>query len=110
MSTLRRRYKGPTQPKRCDILIPLQGSMLPQKCGDRVFRAGRCIEHYNDWRNQREANRMEPQSVVVLWQREAEAGRPTVDQRRKRQGISQDTQDWLIERARDKRIRRSRAA
>lgn len=107
MSTLRRRYKGPTKPKTCTIPRRLPLSPVPVRCACKVFKAGRCIEHYNDWRNEREANRMEPQSVLIPWSPKAEAPKPTIEQRRKRQGISQDSQDYLIRRAREKRNRRA---
>lgn len=102
MATLRRRYKGKTKPKTCTILIPVSGGMAP--CGDKRFRAGRCIEHYTDWRNAREARGHEPLTVQP-WIKPSEHPKETVRERRTRQGVSLATQNFLMDRAASKRPR-----
>lgn len=126
MSTLRRRYKTVTPAKRCPIPIPAPGSTIPWPCGGRVFRAGKCVEHYNDWRNEKETRwgteavsprrrerngkRLPRNSAVHTvpkkWVKPEEVSPEPVDVRRTRQGVSQETQDWLIDRAALRRARR----
>lgn len=50
----------PTRAKRCTIMVPGVGaSALPSPCESRCFKAGRCAEHYRDWRHAREARAIE---------------------------------------------------
>jgi len=46
-----------TKPKTCFVPVTLPGGTIPAPCGDRVVKAGRCKEHYADWRNERESRR-----------------------------------------------------
>lgn len=41
--------------KRCGVSILV--GRLPQPCGDKHVRAGRCAEHYADWKNAKESRR-----------------------------------------------------
>ena len=44
-----------TKPKQCTrSLPPLTPSALPERCPDKVFKAGQCREHYTDAKNSRE--------------------------------------------------------
>lgn len=123
MSHTRRIYPGPTPPRVCKVPVVLPGHVLPLPCGDKHFKAGRCLDHYTDWRNARESRqgaeavnsvRRERRGtplpkdlsrvtvpVRMAWAEKHE--RPTIDDRRRKQGVSQATQDYLIERAARKR-------
>lgn len=128
MSTLRRRFRGPTQAKRCEILVPLPGSPRPARCGDRMYRAGICRDHWLDKRHGQESRRgteavniqrrerrgvplpkdMTRSSVARLWEKpDAPLYPEQIDERRHRQGVSGDTQDFLVDRAALKRARKS---
>jgi hypothetical protein len=49
-----------TKPRQCTIAIAgLTPSAIPQRCESRVFKAGRCVTHYGDWRAAREARGIE---------------------------------------------------
>lgn len=44
-----------TPRKQCtQFLPPITQSALPERCSDPVLKAGRCKEHYFDWRHSRE--------------------------------------------------------
>lgn len=48
---LRREFSNPTPPKRCDAKdMPESGPEVPVACRKKVFKAGMCIRHYNEWR------------------------------------------------------------
>jgi hypothetical protein len=52
--------RGATAARRCSVMIPSIGAgMVPTKCEGRCFKAGRCSEHYNDWRHAKEARGLE---------------------------------------------------
>lgn len=46
---LRKRYSNPTPPRQCGALVEAENG-TSVACHNKVFRAGRCIEHYNEWR------------------------------------------------------------
>lgn len=45
-----------TPPQTCTVPIP-NASGIPVPCGDRRFRAGRCVVHWTDWKQARESRR-----------------------------------------------------
>jgi len=46
-----------TKPKQCTMMI---GTFtVPTRCAARVYKAGRCLEHYADWAAAREARGIE---------------------------------------------------
>lgn len=47
----RKHFDNPTPPKRCDARdMPESGPEIPIACRKKVFKAGMCIRHYNEWR------------------------------------------------------------
>jgi hypothetical protein len=47
-----------TTPKQCTRnLPPLTPSALPERCPDKIFKAGQCREHYIDWRHEKQTRR-----------------------------------------------------
>lgn len=47
----RKEFDNPTPPKRCDAKdMPESGPEVPVACRKKVFKAGMCIRHYNEWR------------------------------------------------------------
>lgn len=54
MANNRKHFANPTPPKRCDAKdMPESGPEVPVVCRKKVFKAGMCIRHYNEWRNAR---------------------------------------------------------
>jgi hypothetical protein len=47
-----------TLAKKCTILVPPTSGGLPGPCGARRYKAGRCKDHWLDWRNARDARRV----------------------------------------------------
>ena len=63
-----------TKPRQCTRnLPPLTPSALPERCPDKVFKAGMCREHYTDWRNAKET-RWGAEAVNLDRRRERELG------------------------------------
>lgn len=54
-----------TLPKRCRVPIRTPAFKLPVPCGDRVFKAGQCEEHFTDAKHAREARRGQPAVVTA---------------------------------------------
>lgn len=52
MTPADRRGPDTTKAKRCNVILPGTGP-LPILCRARRYKAGRCLEHYTEWRQQR---------------------------------------------------------
>lgn len=72
-----------TKPKQCVIAPRDPTTGLPVRCAARVLKAGRCAEHYREWRKAREARR--------LAAREHRAGAP----RTKRKRVAPPSTAWV---------------
>lgn len=51
MSHIRRHHSNPTPTDRCGYLVVDKDSGVGKSCHGRVFKEGRCIQHYVEYRN-----------------------------------------------------------
>jgi hypothetical protein len=64
----RKRGRVTTQPRGCTIIVgavSVGGRLMPTMCGDRVVKAGRCAEHFADWKHEKETHRVQPAVVTA---------------------------------------------
>lgn len=55
-----------TKPATCVTLIPgMAPGLPPVRCGDKRFAAGRCVEHWKDWKNGKAARRIQGELLLA---------------------------------------------
>jgi len=96
MATLRKRFKHPTRPKRCGLVIPT-GQATFVLCRGRVYKRGMCVKHHEAWKAAKPKPLTKPYEPLP-YKPKVKKVRDIVE-RKIRQGVSVDTQMELIRNA-----------